>query len=147
MKADTRRGPGRKRQHRGEAREEFHINDRVDANLSDSMHCPHCTQRESEEAVRHDRYHIFPRNDVHCVENEAIVFEYDEVNVFTSDHVDCTPNCRISQNGRALFRELDEENAPNLVRPWWPHRFKDPSYNRQNSAERRTNPAISQLQS
>jgi hypothetical protein len=38
MKTHTRFGAGSERQHCGEAREEFHINDRVDADFSDSMH-------------------------------------------------------------------------------------------------------------
>src|SRR5438552_19196966 len=108
MKTHTCFGAGRERQHRGEACQEFHVNDRVDANFSDSMHGSQRTKRESERTVRRDRYHILLGNDVHCVENEAIVFEYDEVNIFTSDHVERTTNCRLSENGSALYRALDE---------------------------------------
>ncbi len=64
--------------------------------------CEHCSQRssrESEKIVRRDRYHISIGNNFHRVENEAIVFEYDEVNVFTSNHFDRTQNCRIGENG------------------------------------------------
>ncbi len=77
--------------------------------------------------MRSDRYHIFLGNDVHCVENETVVVKYDEVNVFNSDHLDRTTNREISENGRALLCELDEENTPKLVRPWRLRELKDPS--------------------
>src|SRR5262245_55851614 len=108
MKTDPCFGPGRERQHCGEACQELHINDRVDTDFSAPTHPSQRTKREFEKAVRRDRYHIFLWNDVHCVENEAIVFEHDEINVFTSDQVDRTTNGGISENGRALLRKLDE---------------------------------------
>ena len=46
-----------------------------------------------------DGYHISIGNDFHHVENEAIILEYDEVNVFTSNHFGRTKNCRISEDG------------------------------------------------
>src|SRR5438552_18427587 len=99
MKANTRFGAGRKSQYRGETCQKLHINDRVDADFPESMYCSQRTKRESQRAVRRDRYHISIGNDVHCVENEAIIFEYDEVNVFTSNHFDRTQNCGIGENG------------------------------------------------
>src|SRR6516165_12065284 len=118
MKPNTRFCAGRESQNRGEACQEFQINDRVDPDFSDSMHCSQRIKRESDRTVYRNRYHILFGNDLHCVENESIVLKYNEVNVFASDHVDCTTNCRISENGRALLRELNEENAPNFARPW-----------------------------
>ena len=99
MKANTRFGAGSKRQYRGETCQKFHINDRVDADFADLEHCSQRTSRESEKAVRRDRYHISLGNNFHRVENEAVVFEYDEVNVFTSNHFDRTQNCGIGENG------------------------------------------------
>ena len=58
------------------------------------MHCSQRTSREPEKTVRRDRYHISLGNDFHRVENEAVVFKYDEVNVFTSDHFDRTTELR-----------------------------------------------------
>ena len=58
------------------------------------MHRSQRTSRESEKTVRRDRYHISIGNNFHRVENEAIVFEYDEVNVFTSNHFDRTTELR-----------------------------------------------------
>src|SRR5439155_2551205 len=128
MKTHTGFGAGSERQHCGEAREEFHINYRVDADFPYPQHGSQRTKRKPEKAVRSDRYHISLGNDVHCVENETVVFKYNEVNVFTSHHLDRTTNCGISENGRALLRKLDEENAPNLVRSsWTPGAFKDSS--------------------
>src|SRR6266699_3783986 len=119
MKSRSYSRAGHERQHGREACQKFHINDRVDAEFSDPTHCLQRAKRESERIARRDRYHIFFGNDLHCIEDKAIVFEYDEVNAFTSDHVDRATNCRISENSRTLFRELDEENAPNLARPGW----------------------------
>src|SRR5262249_29632582 len=118
MKPNTRLRAGRESQNRGEACQEFQINDCVDADLSDSMHCSHRINGKSDGTARRNRYHILLGNDVHCVENESIVLKYDEVNIFTANHFDRTTNCRISENGRALLRELDEKNAPNFARPW-----------------------------
>jgi len=92
----TRFGAGRKRCYRGEARQKFHINDRVDA---DPGHRSQRTARKSEKILRRDRYHNSIGNDFHHVENEAIIFEYNEVNVFTSNHFDRAQNCRIGENG------------------------------------------------
>src|SRR5262245_45616757 len=127
MKTHPCFGACRERQYCGETCQKFHINDRVDANFSDPQHRSQRTERETEKTVRRNRYHIFRGDDLHCVKNEAIVFEYHEVNVFPSNHVDRMMNCRISENGRTLFRELDEENAPNLTWPWWSSAFKDSS--------------------
>src|SRR5215831_18087077 len=113
MKPNTRLRAGHKRQYRGETCQKLHINDCVDADFPHPQHRPQRTSRESEKTVRRNRYHILLGNDVHCVENESIVSKYDEINVFASDHVDRTTNCGISENGRALLRELDEKNAPN----------------------------------
>src|SRR5258705_13893608 len=99
MKANTRFGAGRKRQYCGETCQKFHINDRVDADFSDLEHRLHRTSHESKKTLRRDRYHISLGNDLHDVENESIVFEYDEVNVFTPDHFDRTTNCGIGENG------------------------------------------------
>src|SRR5882757_7380274 len=99
MKPNTRFGAGRKRQYRGETCQKFHINDRVDADFSDLEDCSQGTSYKFENALRRDRYHISIGNDFHRVENEAIVFEYDEVNVFTSNHFDRTQNCRIGEYG------------------------------------------------
>src|SRR6516162_7698766 len=106
MKTDPCFGPGRERQQCGEACQELHINDRVDADFSDPTYGSQRTKRESERTVSRNRYHISRRNDFHCVENKSIVFKYDEVNVFASDHRDRTTNGGISQNGGALLYEL-----------------------------------------
>src|ERR1044072_329279 len=103
----------RERQYRGKACQEFHVNDRINADLSDSMHCSHRTERECERSVRSERYYILLGNDIHCVEDAAIVFEYHKVDVFASNHLDGTTNCRISENGGSLLCELHEQNAPN----------------------------------
>ena len=92
MKANARFGAGRKRQYRGETCQKLHINDRVDTDFADLEHCSQCSSRESEKILRRDRYHISNGNDFHRIENEAIVFEYDEVNVFTTNHFDRTTN-------------------------------------------------------
>src|SRR5262249_4440073 len=118
MKPNTRLRTSRESQNGGETCQKFQINDRVDANFSDSVHCSQRIKRQSERTVYRNRYHILLGNDVHCVENESIVLKYDEINVFASDHVDRTTNCRISENGRALLRELNEKNPPNFARPW-----------------------------
>src|SRR5581483_2943398 len=94
MKANSRFSAGSKCQYRGETCQKFHINDRVDTDSSYLQYGSHGISRKSEQALRRDRYHIFLRNDFHRVENEAIIFEYDEVNVFTSDHFDCATNRR-----------------------------------------------------
>src|SRR5437016_10448255 len=125
MKANTRFGAGRKRQHGGETCQKLHVNDRVYADFPESTYCSQRTKRESKRAVRRDRYHIFFGNDVHRVENESVVLEYDEINVFASDHVDRTTNSRISENRRALLRKLNEENALNLTGTSPPRGFKD----------------------
>src|SRR4029453_11600699 len=117
MKANTRFGAGRKCQYRGETCQKFHINDRVDPDFPYLEHCSQRSGRESEKILRRDRYHIFIGNNFHRVENEAIIFEYDEVNVFTSNHFDRTQNCRIGENGLALLRKLPEENALTLAAP------------------------------
>jgi hypothetical protein len=92
-------GAGRKRYYRGEARQRFHINDRVDADFPDPERRSQRTGGKSEKVLRRDRYHISIGNDFYHVENEAIIFEYDEVNVFTSNHFDRAQNCRIGENG------------------------------------------------
>src|ERR1700756_5675736 len=125
MKSNTRFRAGCESHNRGEAGKEFQVNNPIDADSSNSMHCSQRTQREAERTARRERYHISLGNDAHCIENEAIVFEYNEVNVFASDYVDRPTNCRISENGRALLGELDEENAPNLTRPGWRRGLKD----------------------
>jgi hypothetical protein len=99
MKTHTRFGASRERQHRREARQKFHIDNCINVNFSDLTHCSQRAKRESERAGRRDRYDISLGNDLHRVENEAVVFEYDEVNIFTSDHVDRTTNCGIGKNG------------------------------------------------
>ncbi len=95
----TRFGAGRKRCYRGGARQKFHIYDRVNADFPDPKHRSQRTGRKSEKILRRDRYHISIGNDFHHVENEAIIFEYNEVNVFTSNHFDRAQNCRIGENG------------------------------------------------
>jgi hypothetical protein len=70
MKANTRFSAGSERQHCGEAREEFHVNDRVDADFSDLEHCSKRSSRESEKTLRRDRYHISLGNNFHRVEND-----------------------------------------------------------------------------
>jgi hypothetical protein len=87
------------------------------------------------------------RNDLHHVENEAIVLKYDEVDVLASDHSRRATDCRISEDGGSLFRELDKENPSDLAQPRWTRRLKDSSDKRQDCAKRRTNPAIGVLQS
>src|SRR5881409_3635936 len=89
----------RSRQYRGETCEKLHINDCVDADFADLEHCSQRAGREFEKILRRDRYYISIRNNFHRIENEAIVFEYDEVNVFTSNDFDRTKNCRIGENG------------------------------------------------
>src|SRR5438034_7216802 len=79
MKANTRFGAGRKCHYRGETCQKFHINNRVDADFPYPQHRSQRTSRESEKALRRDRYHISLGNNFHRVENESIVFEYDEV--------------------------------------------------------------------
>src|SRR5207249_7996904 len=54
--------------------------------------------------------HVLLRNDFHHVENEAIVLKHDEVDVLASNHSRRATNCRISEDGGALLRELDKEN-------------------------------------
>jgi hypothetical protein len=46
-----------------------------------------------------------------------------------------------------LLCKLNKENALNLARFWAPRSFQDSSEKSQNGAKRRTNPAISALQS
>ncbi len=99
MKANTRFSAGRKRQYRGETCQKLHVNDRVDPDFADLEHCSQRSGRESEKILRRDRYHIFIGNNFHRVENEAIIFEYDEVNVFTPNHFDRATNCGIGENG------------------------------------------------
>src|SRR5438034_9576055 len=82
MKANTRFGAGRKRQYRRETCQKFHINDRVDADFPGLQHRSQRTSRKSEKTLRLDRYHISIGNNFNRVENESIVFDYDEVNVF-----------------------------------------------------------------
>src|SRR6266481_7639701 len=127
MKPNARFGAGQKRQYRREPCQKLHVNDRVDADFPHLQHRLQRTSRESEKTVRRDCYHISIGDNFHRVENEAIAFEYDEVNVFTSNHFDRTQNCGIGEDGRALLRELDDENAPNLVRAWTPGASKDSS--------------------
>src|SRR6266446_5473895 len=98
MKPNARLGTGRKRQYCGEARQKFHINDRVDADFPRPQHRSQGISRESEKALRRDCYHIPLWNDFHRVENKAIIFEYDEVYVLTSNHVDRTTNRGIGEN-------------------------------------------------
>src|SRR5438105_12977783 len=98
MKANTRFGASRKRQYRGETCQKFHINDRVDADFSDLEDCSQGTTCEFENALRRDRYHISIGNDFHRVENEAVVFEYDEVNVLPPYHFDRKANRGIADN-------------------------------------------------
>src|SRR5437899_10087274 len=97
--ANTRFGAGRKRQYRGETCQKVDITDRVDADFPGLQHRSQRTSRKSEKTLRRDRYHISIGNNFHRVENESIVFEYDEVNVFTSNHFDRTTNCGIGENG------------------------------------------------
>src|SRR6266550_3177976 len=99
MKANTRFGAGHKCQHRREACQEFHINDRIDANSPDPKHRSQRASRQPEKTPCRDRYHISLRNNFHRVENESIVFEYDEVNVLTADHLGRTTNRGIGENG------------------------------------------------
>src|SRR5215212_694026 len=99
MKANPRFGACRKRHYRGETCQKLHVNDRVDADLADLKYRSQRAGGESEKALRRDRYHISIGNDFHRIENEAIILEYDEVNVFTSNHFDRAENCRIGENG------------------------------------------------
>ncbi len=116
LKANARFSAGGKRQNGREACQEFQIDYCVDANFSGLKHRLQRTSRESEKTLRRDRYHICIGNNFHRVENDAIIFEYDEVNIFTSNHFDLAQNCWIGENGRALLRELNEENAMDLTR-------------------------------
>src|SRR6266536_1965187 len=109
MKANARFGAGRKCHYRGETCQKFHINNRVDADFPYPQPRSQRTSRESEKALRRDRYHISLGNNFHRVENEAIVFEYDEVNVFTSNHFDRTQNRGIGENGQSLRKLLSSE--------------------------------------
>src|SRR5215469_17114893 len=113
MKANARFGTRRKGQYRGKTCQKFHIDDGVDSDFADLQYSSQRIDRESEETLRRNRDHIPNGNDFHRFENEAIVFEYDEVDVFTSNHFDRTTDCGIGENSRALLRELDEENALN----------------------------------
>jgi hypothetical protein len=87
------------------------------------------------------------RNDFHYVENEAIVLKHDEVDVLASNHSRRATNCRISEDGGALLRELDKENPSDSTGSWWTCRLKDSSEKRQDCAKRDANPAIGVLQS
>src|SRR6266496_627885 len=147
MKANPRFGAGRKCQYRGEAGQKFHINDRVDADLACAQDCAQGAPGERDRTFCRDGDHILLRNDLHCVENEAIVLKYDEVDVLASDHSRRAADCRISEDGGPLLRELDKENPSDLARPRWTRRLKDSSDKRQDCAKRRTNPAIGALQS
>src|SRR5436305_8384022 len=110
MKANTRFSAGHKRQHRGETCEKLHINDCVDSDFADLEHCSQCAGRESEKILRRDRYYISIGNNFHRIENEAIVFEYDEVKVFTSNHLNATKNVGLGENVLAFLFKLHEEN-------------------------------------
>src|SRR5947207_14053649 len=98
-KATPRSGAGRKRQYRGETCQKLHVNDRVDADFPHLQQRPQRASRQSEKTLRRDCYHISIGNNFHHVENEAIIFEYDEVNVFTSNHFNRTTNCGIREHG------------------------------------------------
>ena len=92
-----------------------------------------------------DRDHVFLGNDFHRVEDEAVVLEDDEVNVLAPDQFDRAADGGISQNGRALLREFDEENfagPPCGGRT----RFDDFSPEGQKETERNTDPSIRMLQ-
>src|SRR5690349_4323223 len=103
-------------ENRGEAREEFHVYDSIDPNTSRLENGAKRTGGERHGVRDWDRNHIFLGNDFHRVEDESVVFEYHEVNIFPSDQSDCVTDCGIRKNGRSLFGEFDEENAATLVR-------------------------------
>src|SRR5438445_6622454 len=75
-----------------------------------------------------------------CVQDESIVVEHDEVNVFVSHHFNRAANRRITENRRTLLRKLDEEN---LTDAWV--QLNDFSGNSQRGAKRRANPSIGAL--
>src|SRR5207302_2925581 len=75
------------------------------------------------------------------------VLKHDEVNVLASNHSRRATNCRISEDGGALLRELYKENPSDSTRSWWTRCLKDSSENRQDCAKRDANPPIGVLQS
>ncbi len=54
---------------------------------------------------------FFLRDDAQHVEDEAVVFEGDEIDVLTAGDFDGAPQRRIRQHGRALLGQFDEQNA------------------------------------
>ena len=108
------------------------------ASISISARAQNCAQGaegERERTFGRNRDHIFLRNDFHHVEDEAVVLENDEVNVLASDQFGRAADGGISQNGRALFREFDEQNFAWLARDRQT-RLDDFSHESQKSAER-----------
>jgi hypothetical protein len=65
-------------------------------------------------AISSKRRHPPPLANRRCVQDESIVVEHDEVNVFASHHFNRAASRRITENRRTLFRELDEENLTDV---------------------------------
>ena len=83
-------------------------------------------------AISSKRRHPPPLANRKCVQDESIVVEHDEVNVFVSHHFNRAANRRITENRRTLLRKLDEEN---LTDAW--AQLNDFSGNSQRGAKRR----------
>ena len=146
VKTDARSRTRQEGQQGGKASKEFHVHRGIDPNSASAQNRPQRPTGERERTPRVDRDHIFFGNDFHRVEDEAVVLEDDEVDVLASDQFGRATNRGISQNGRALLREFDEENFAWLA-CGGRTRFDDFSKESQKETERDTDPSIGVLQS
>src|SRR5438874_13421265 len=147
MKAHAGFRPGQEREHRGKAGQKLHIDHGVDVDLACAQDCAKGTDGECERTFGRNGNDVLLRNDFHHVENEAIVLKHDEVDVLASNHSRRATDCRISEDGGALLRELDKENPSDSTGSWWTRCLKDFSEKRQDCAKRDANPPIGVLQS
>jgi hypothetical protein len=86
-------------------------------------------------AISSKRWPPPPLANRRCVQDESIVVEHDEVNVFASHHFNRAAHRRITENRRTLLREPDEENLTEVRAS-----SKDFSDNSQRDVKRRANP-------
>ena len=148
VEADAARGLRQPGERGRGAREELHVDGRVD---SERVNLPQRRERslgEVRDGVAADRDHVFLRHEPEHVENEAVFLKYNEVDVLFAHDGDGPPDGALGENRGTLFGEFYEENFAGFLRRGGTREEQALHFVReaQHEAKRYAHPAVDGLQ-
>jgi hypothetical protein len=114
MHANANAGSAEIGNRRREAGEKFQINGRIDPEQTHAQQDPEGPEEHRRHGSRWDGQDVVLRDQFKDIDDEAILFEGGEIDIFGPHHLDGAPNGIGGEDGRPLFRQFDDDDPPGI---------------------------------